>query len=283
MKLDIILITYNQEQYIAQAVESVLMQRVDDDVQVRVIVADDCSKDKTLEIIKSYEVKSPFPFLYLAADTNLGISKNYQRAFAVCDGDYIAILEGDDYWSSPIHLKQHYDFLYTHKKCSMSMNSITFLQQHNNYQYKPKWLYKKDIHFVDLKEQIVNGNQLGNLSACVFRTSCLKTLPPSLFDLYIADWMLGVMLAQQGLIALFEQSTSVYRVNAQSQWASLATKDKIQLQLDLADVYDKYQNGLYHKYWSKFKKRIVKNKNTHSKSNILQQLYRKFKSILKHR
>ena len=78
MQLDILIISYNQEQYIAQAVESILMQRVSDDVQVRVIVADDCSKDNTLEIIKSYEEKSPFPFVYLAADTNLGISKNYQ-------------------------------------------------------------------------------------------------------------------------------------------------------------------------------------------------------------
>ena len=57
MQVDVVLITYNQEQYVAQAVEGILMQRVNDDVQVRVIVADDCSKDKTLEIIKSYEKK----------------------------------------------------------------------------------------------------------------------------------------------------------------------------------------------------------------------------------
>ena len=96
MKIDIILITYNQEQYIAQAVESILLQRVNDDVQVRVIVADDCSTDKTLEIIKSYEDKSPFPFVYLSVEDNMGHVRNYQRAFAACVGDYVAILEGDD-------------------------------------------------------------------------------------------------------------------------------------------------------------------------------------------
>lgn len=280
MRVDIVVVSYNQEKFIAQAMESLIMQQVDDYIDVNVLISDDCSSDITLEIIKEYEKKSPFPFVYLQNNNNLGISKNYQRVFEYTDSDYLAILEGDDYWSSHLHLKQHYDFLDSHKKCSMSMNAITYLQQNNNHQYTPKWSYKKNVHFVDIEEQIVHGNQLGNLSACVFRTNCLKRLEPSLFNLYIADWMLGVMLAQQGLIALLEQSTSVYRVNSQSQWASLSTEDKIKLQLELADMYDNYQNGLYHKYWMKFKNRLVENKYTHSKVNFLSRIYRRIKNFL---
>ena len=93
MKIDIILIAYNQERYIAQAVKSIIMQQVDKNVEVRVIVADDCSDDKTLDIIKSYEATSPFPFVYLDNKTNVGHVLNYQRAFSACNGDYIAVRE----------------------------------------------------------------------------------------------------------------------------------------------------------------------------------------------
>ena len=179
MTVNIILITYNQEQYISQAVKSILMQRVNDDVQVRVIVADDCSKDKTLDIIKSYEDKSPFLFVYLNADTNLGISKNYQRAFAACDGDYIAILEGDDWWSSPNHIEQHIRFLDTHKECSMSMNTITLFMQETQELKPAYWEYGEntDVYYVDAECQITQGNQLGNVTACVLRNTCIKELP----------------------------------------------------------------------------------------------------------
>ena len=258
MKLDIILITYNQEQYIAQAVESILMQRVNDDVLVRVIVADDCSKDKTLEIIKSYEKKSLFPFVYLAADMNLGISKNYQRAFAACDGDYIAILEGDDWWSSPDHIEQHIRFLDTHKECSMSMNTITLFTQETQESKSPYWGYgDSDVFYVNTEYQITQGNQLGNLSACVFRNSCIKQLPDSLFGIPIADWMLGVMLSQQGAIALLKESTSVYRTNANSTWASLSKKQQLKRMLELSKQSDKYQNGLYHIYWKRFRRKLI--------------------------
>ena len=261
MKLDIILITYNQEQYIAQAVESILMQRVNDDVQVRVIVVDDCSKDKTLEIIKSYEEKSPFPFVYLAADKNLGISKNYQRAFAACDGDYIAILEGDDWWSSPNHIEQHIRFLDAHKECSMSMNTITLFTHETQESKPPYWEYGDvDVFYVDTEYQITQGNQLGNLSACVFRNSCIKQLPDSLFGIPIADWMLGVMLSQQGLIALLKKSTSVYRTNANSTWASLSEKQRVKKMLALSKQYDAFQNRKYHQYWKRYRRTLI-NKN----------------------
>ena len=252
MKLDVILISYNQEHFITQAVESILTQRVKDDVQVRVIVADDFSIDKTLDIIKSYELESPFPFLFLESNENVGVSKNYQRSFAACDGNYVAILEGDDYWSSPYHLEQHIRFLETHSNCSMSMNRITFLNQSSQKFTVQGWGRKDDVHYVDTKEQISEGNQLGNLSACVFRTSCIQALPQSLYKIPIADWMFGVMLSQQGLLAILKESTSVYRTNENSQWASLTKRKQYKRLLFLAKLYDEYQDGKYHEYWKHF-------------------------------
>ena len=116
VNVDVILISYNQEQYIGQAVESILSQKISDDINVRVIVADDYSTDNTLDIIKSYESKSPFRFMYTNSGENLGYHENYRRTFELCNGDFVAILEGDDWWHSNKHIMQHVHFLEKHQK-----------------------------------------------------------------------------------------------------------------------------------------------------------------------
>ncbi len=266
MKISVILITYNQEQYIRQAIESILMQRFNGEVVV--IVADDCSIDKTLDIIKSFETISPFKFEYCDSKVNLGISKNYQRAFQACSGDYIAILEGDDYWTSPYHLQQHVDFLDTHRECSMSMNNITILRGEKNIFEPSKWLYSDPIHYVGTIEQIANGNQLGNLSACVLRNECVKKLPEDLFDLLFADWMLGVMLSQQGLLGLLKESTSVYRTNSNSMWANLNFQQETELVLKCIEQYDTFQEKIYHQYWEQYKNKVLKRHSSHIKDYL---------------
>lgn len=258
MELDIILITYNQERFVAQALESVLMQRVDDGTKIRVIIADDCSTDETFNIIKSYEEKSPFTFVYLNRERNLGISKNYQLAFSKCVGDYIAVLEGDDYWSSPYHIEQHIKFLDRHRECSMSKNTITIYKEETHEFFAPEWNLDDDVYYVDTKSQIAYGNSLGNMSACVFRTSCIHALPETLYTMSIADWMLGIMLSQQGLIALLKESTSVYRTNSKSQWASLTSEQQMEKMLACADEYNNFQGGLFDAYWRIFKKDLYK-------------------------
>jgi len=275
MKVDVLLICYNQEQFIGQAVESILLQRVKEDVEVRVIVADDCSMDDTLEIIRkcdqkqcdtlqsiginreqAIDMRMVMPFVYLDTNQNLGISKNYCRAFSASDADYIAVLEGDDYWSSPYHLEQHIRFLDKHRECSMSMNTITRMNQERHEFLAPTWFGNDEVRYVDTKCQISEGNQLGNLSACVFRNSCLQALPLSLYELSIADWMLGVMLSQQGLIAILKESTSVYRTNENSKWASMTSSQQKQNMYEGSIAYDNFQGGLYHAYWEAFRSKL---------------------------
>ena len=91
VSVDIILVSYNQESFIRQAVESILIQQVSDGVDVRVIIADDDSEDNTLSIIAEYEKSSRFPFYFLPHENNLGMQRNYQRAFASCQGEYVII------------------------------------------------------------------------------------------------------------------------------------------------------------------------------------------------
>lgn len=276
MKVDIVLISYNQELYISEAIESIMVQEVKDDVNLNLIIADDCSTDRTLEIIKSYLTNISYSYQILESPHNLGISKNYKRIFENCTGDYIAILEGDDYWASPNHIENHIRFLDKYRFCSLSMNSIVINVQDNNEFFTPNWTYSNDYKFIDTKTQITRGNQLGNLSACVIRTESIKKLPDSIYDLYIADWMLGVMLSQQGLLAILKEPTSVYRLNSNSQWASLSNQEQKNELVRLSHEYDKFQDGKFHHYWEIYRSNLNRRE-----PSYLRKILRKIKSILK--
>lgn len=230
LTVDIILCCYNQQQYVSKAIESILQQKID--ANVRVLVADDCSTDKTLEVVKSYEPQSPFPFIYLPNQANIGHCKNYQRAFSYCKADYTAILEGDDWWQDVNHLSQHITFLSKHKRYSMSFNRISYYFQDSKESLLRPWPYTKTAHVtIHLYEQICFGNQIGNLSACVFKTELLHTLPEDFFKLNYADWELGMMMAVHGPIALLSECTSTYRINDKGQWSALSREEKVSSEL----------------------------------------------------
>lgn len=223
--IDIILCCYNQEQYIGQALDSILNQKIDADI--RVIIADDHSTDKTLNIIRDTEKRSVFPFVYLESPHNLGHQANYKRAFRACSADYIAILEGDDWWSENWHLSQHVKFLRSHPWFSMSFNQITTYFQNLGQYHVMTWPFGKTSHIkVKLKHQISWGNQIGNLSSCVFRTKYIHALPDEFYSLNFADWELGIMMALEGPIGLLKGSSSTYRINDKGQWTSLSSSRK---------------------------------------------------------
>lgn len=233
LSVDIILCCFNQQKYIAQAVESLLFQEIDAGVKVRVIVADDSSTDETTEIIRNLEPSSPFPFLYLPKEPNMGLFQNYHRAFKACSGDYVAILEGDDWWSSPKHLQRHIDFLQSHRRFSMSFNTIDYFSDRaGSHSVQSRWPYRRDYRAIGIKEMIVEGNQIGNLSSCVFRRKLLDKLPESFFQLHYADWELGIWMAQYGPVAQLRESTSVYRQCATSVTFGMAPERFKQSQLD---------------------------------------------------
>ena len=114
-KVSVMLITYNHEKYIEQALDSVLMQETDFDFEINVI--EDCSTDRTQEIVMRYVRRYPDIVKPFFNKKNIGFKvtqKNFYRGFRTLTGEYFAILEGDDYWTSPHKLQRQVDFLDTH-------------------------------------------------------------------------------------------------------------------------------------------------------------------------
>src|ERR1700730_11718775 len=96
MKLSVAMITYNHEQFIGQAIESVLAQKVN--FEYELVIGEDCSTDGTRAVILDFHRRYPDRIVPLLRERNLGGQKILLGTLAACRGKYLALLEGDDYW-----------------------------------------------------------------------------------------------------------------------------------------------------------------------------------------
>ena len=107
--ISVCMITYNHEAFISEAIEGVLMQKTS--FPFELIISDDCSTDKTREICLKYKSKYPDIIRLLLPESNLGMTKNFIETIKSATGEYIAICEGDDYWTDQLKLQKQIDFM----------------------------------------------------------------------------------------------------------------------------------------------------------------------------
>lgn len=130
-KVSVVTITYGHEKYITETLDGVLMQQYDGPVEF--IIANDNSPDATDEVVKKYFLKNPAPenfeIKYTKHDTNKGMMPNFIWALEQATGQYIALCEGDDYWSDKAKLQKQVDFLENNSAFSMIFSNAKVLIQ----------------------------------------------------------------------------------------------------------------------------------------------------------
>jgi glycosyltransferase involved in cell wall biosynthesis len=107
--VSVAMIAYNVEEYIAEAIESVLDQRTN--FRVQLIVGEDSSMDRTRDIALDYQLKFPDVIKVLLPEKNQGLTPNCIATINACDGKFIALLDSDDYWTNPNKLQTQISFL----------------------------------------------------------------------------------------------------------------------------------------------------------------------------
>lgn len=115
--VSIVCVTYNHESYLRQALDSFLMQKTS--FAYEIVLAEDCSTDGTRKICEEYTKKHPDIIHYIYRDYNIGGIANEYEALSAARGKYIALCEGDDYWTDPLKLQRQVDFLECHPNYSM--------------------------------------------------------------------------------------------------------------------------------------------------------------------
>lgn len=243
LRLSVLLVTYNHEKHIRQALNGLLNQQFEGIAEI--VVADDASTDRTLEIIKEYEKKNDrFIFNYLNNKINLGITKNYQRGFESCSGEYVAVLEGDDYWVSPFKLQRQMQFLDEHWECDLCcVNYFSYEEEFSR--FCPRIAIGSHHRFVNARDIIVE-NFVGNFSICMYRKTALDALPKELFDIRSYDWIVNICVAQKSMIGFLEEPMSVYRVHSNGLWSQTPYVKQLEQLLEVIPAYDALTHHTYH-------------------------------------
>ena len=134
--LSVIMTTYNHEQYIAQAIESVLRQQTD--FRIEIVIGEDCSTDRTHTIAEDYATQYPEAIRIITSEENVGWRKNYRRTIAAARGKYIAMLDGDDYFTHRKKLQMQVEVLEANPEVGMCYTRSERIDDNGNVTIYPE-------------------------------------------------------------------------------------------------------------------------------------------------
>ncbi len=129
IKVSVVVATYNHEKYIGHTLESIVTQKVN--FEFEVLVGEDCSTDGTAKIVKEYAEKYPDIIVPFFREKNLGMFGNIPELMTHAKGEYIAFIEGDDYWIDKCKLQKQVDFLDSHKDYVACFGKCIIVDEHD--------------------------------------------------------------------------------------------------------------------------------------------------------
>lgn len=201
-------ITYNQEQFIAQAIDSFLMQETNFDFEI--VIGEDCSKDTTGAIVKEYALQYPEKIRILDNSVNLGLQKNFFRTLHACRGEFIAYCEGDDYWIDPLKLQKQADVLLSNKDVVYCFSNAIMKSEENDTESLIFADNQKIPTKFELKEYIENYHPMPMLTT-FFRSECIQNPPYFLYSIIQLDYALRFIIGSKGNFYFLNETTAVYR------------------------------------------------------------------------
>lgn len=211
-------LTYNQEQYIRDALEGFLQQKTNFNYEI--IVHDDASTDNTSKILKEYERKYPNKIVAMYEENNSypRINKVILSLFKQAKGKYITICEGDDYWVDENKLQMQVEYMEEHLNCTLSFHNakIIDMKTHKEEIFIP---YTKEAKRNLKKDGNYNVGQLEMIgfiptASYMLRSEDVKKLPDWFEKCFVGDWPLKLILTSFGYAHYIDRNMSVYRRNA---------------------------------------------------------------------
>lgn len=255
--LSVDMITYKHENYIAEAIQGVLMQETN--FEFELIIADDCSPDRTQEIVEQIVKLHPrgYRIKYFRHKQNIGMQANGLFAVNKCKGKYFAMCEGDDYWTDPNKLQKQVDFLEENNDYALVFTDLDFY-------YQTSGIFKRSIFqkkikplYYSFEEHLVHA---GFLAPCTWL--CRKEFVPTFTKKYTDGtfpWLLDVLANSK--IKFFNDTTAVYRILDESASHSGSierryhfAKGVFEIQKEYLEKYNQpieLRNDLYRKAYAK--------------------------------
>lgn len=272
--VSVLVFSYNEEKYIRQAIDSILMQKTS--FEFEVIIHDDASTDKSADIIREYERKHPDIIRGIYQEENKyqkGIFIPGEYVYPITRGKYIAYCDGDDYWTDEHKLQKQVDFLETHQEYVLCTHGFSFLYE--------KTQKKRDDHPYNCNRDIdtVNfikwdGMRVPQFGTWVYRKEFAANRPEPFKVIQvgnimsISDQPLGLYLGLNGKVWYMDEIMSVWRRYPTSVSTMMVYKNGIAFCESKITFLERAKEVFDNRYAADFEEEIEK-----QRMNI--QLYRK--------
>ncbi len=254
LQVSVVMVTYNHEQFIEQAIESVASQRVKFGYEL--IISEDYSTDRTREVIEDSKAKHPDLIRTLYSPENLNTNEVMTRAIAAAKGKYLAFLDGDDYWTDPEKLQRQVNRMERKPQLAMTYHNASHVGQDG-----------EDLGKLHIRPETFEVYDLRSMLTCnpipgaspMIRREALAKLPPWFDDFGVGDWPLYVIAALSGEIEYIDRVMCVYRIHPDGYWQRMRPKEKtantLRLMEHFAEVLPrKYARHIraWKRYWERY-------------------------------
>ncbi|MCM4157120.1 glycosyltransferase [Gramella sp. AN32] len=210
--ISVCIITYNQEDYIEKCLKGAIEQNFKGEYEI--VIGEDYSTDKTREICKKYSKNYPDRIRLIERPENIGVMKNFISTLILCRGKYIAICEGDDYWTDTNKLQKQFDAMEKNLDINLSFHQCDILDSTSLPHIKPKKFTKyQDLEIVGLKDVIRGNGGLIPMASIFFRSSILNNYLKYVEKYTGGHYLLQVIGSLNGALFL-QHNMAVYRKNS---------------------------------------------------------------------
>lgn len=240
MKASVLIKTFNHERFVETTLASVLMQRTG--FEWEIVVSDDASTDGTAAALRRIAATNPTRLRVIERSTNLGPVRNFIETLGACRGEYVALLDGDDYWTARDKLASQVAWLDERREYGASTHDavrVDALGRETGDRYCSSKLPERLT-----LERILRGNPVP-ACALVFRRAIVEHLPAWFEDVPFTDWPLHVLLAQQGPLHYRREPLAAHRVHGEGLWSGMREESRLRASLALHRSFEEHAGAEY--------------------------------------
>jgi len=238
MKVSVWMSAYNHEKYISQCLDSVLNQKTDFDFDI--ILGEDCSKDLTREIVTDYKNRYPDKFRLYLPEKNIGMMEMDIATWNLCTGEYIALLNGDDYWTDEYKLQTQADFLDNNPDAVMCYHKARVENETTGYVF--------DTVYPESGDELTAEYLLLGYNPVMTPTVMIRnilTVPDYYRDLPYGDMPLYLLLSQKGKLKYIDKLMSLYRIHPSGQWQGESVYNNLLKDIKFYEIMNEKLNYRY--------------------------------------
>jgi glycosyltransferase involved in cell wall biosynthesis len=226
--VSVLVVTYNHARFVRQALDSALAQQLPQPFEI--LISEDCSTDGTREIAQRYAEGYPHVIRLLLSERNLRSNEVVARGFRAARGRYVALLDGDDYWTDDDKLSAQMALLDERPDLTICFHNVQVVDERS--QDMGRLWNAPDQAKVSSLHELLRGNFIA-ASSVVYRRAAVAEIPGWYEGFFpVTDWPLHVLYAREGRIGYLDRTLGAYRLHRGGLFSTLGEREKLEANAD---------------------------------------------------